>query len=76
MLDGTTGQNAVNQAREFSRVTKVTGIIVTKLDGTAKGGALLSVKNELNLPIKYIGVGEGIDDLQPFNPTEFADSLF
>ena len=76
VLDGTTGQNAVNQAREFSRVTKVTGIIVTKLDGTAKGGALLSVKNELNLPIKYIGVGEGIDDLQPFNPTEFADSLF
>ncbi len=76
VLDGTTGQNAVNQAREFSRVTKVTGIIVTKLDGTAKGGALLSVKNELNLPIKYIGVGEGIDDLQPFNYKEFADSLF
>lgn len=76
VLDGTTGQNAVNQAREFSRVTKVTGIIVTKLDGTAKGGALLSVKHELNLPIKYIGVGEGIDDLQPFNPTEFAASLF
>lgn len=76
VLDGTTGQNAVNQAREFSRVTKVTGIIVTKLDGTAKGGALLSVKHELNLPVKFIGVGEGIDDLQPFNPTEFAESLF
>lgn len=76
VLDGTTGQNAVNQAREFSRVTKVTGIVVTKLDGTAKGGALLSVKHELNLPVKYIGVGEGIDDLQPFNPTEFAESLF
>ena len=76
VLDGTTGQNAVNQAREFSRVTRVTGIIVTKLDGTAKGGALLSVKHELNLPVKYIGVGEGIDDLQPFNPTEFAESLF
>ena len=76
VLDGTTGQNAVNQAREFSRVTRVTGIIVTKLDGTAKGGALLSVKHELNLPVKYIGVGEGIDDLQPFNPAEFAESLF
>ena len=76
VLDGTTGQNAVNQAREFSRVTRVTGIIVTKLDGTAKGGTLLSVKHELNLPVKYIGVGEGIDDLQPFNPTEFAESLF
>ena len=76
VLDGTTGQNAVSQAREFSKVTKVTGIIITKLDGTAKGGALLSVKHELNLPVKYIGVGEGIDDLQPFNPTEFAESLF
>ncbi len=76
VLDGTTGQNAVNQAREFSKVTKITGIIVTKLDGTAKGGALLSVKNELGLPIKYIGVGEGIEDLQPFVPYEFAESLF
>lgn len=76
VLDGTTGQNAVNQAKEFSKVTKVTGIIVTKLDGTAKGGALLSVKDELNLPIKFIGVGEGIDDLRPFDPHEFAESLF
>ena len=76
VLDGTTGQNAVNQAREFGAVTPVTGIIVTKLDGTAKGGAVLSVKSELNLPVKYIGVGEGIDDLQPFDPQEFARGLF
>ena len=76
VLDGTTGQNAVNQAREFGAVTPVSGIIVTKLDGTAKGGAVLSVKSELNLPVKYIGVGEGIDDLQPFDPQEFARGLF
>lgn len=76
VLDGTTGQNAVNQAKEFGSVTPVTGIIVTKLDGTAKGGAVLSVKSELNLPVKYIGVGEGIDDLQPFDPQEFARGLF
>lgn len=76
VLDGTTGQNAVVQAREFSKVTKITGIIITKLDGTAKGGALLSVKNELNLPIKFIGVGEAIDDLQPFDAESFTESLF
>ena len=76
VLDGTTGQNAVNQAKEFGAVTPVTGIIVTKLDGTAKGGAVLSVKSELNLPVKYIGVGEGIDDLQPFNAQDFAKGLF
>ncbi len=76
VLDGTTGQNAVNQAKEFGSVTPVTGIIVTKLDGTAKGGAVLSVKSELNLPVKYIGVGEGIDDLQPFNAQDFAKGLF
>ena len=75
-LDGTTGQNAVNQAREFKNVTPVSGIIVTKLDGTAKGGAVLSVKSELDIPVKFIGVGEGIDDLQPFDPHEFALSLF
>lgn len=76
VLDGTTGQNAVNQAREFKNVTPVSGIIVTKLDGTAKGGAVLSVKSELDIPVKFIGVGEGIDDLQPFDPHEFALSLF
>lgn len=76
VLDGTTGQNAVVQAREFSKVTKITGIVITKLDGTAKGGALLSVKKELNLPIKFIGVGEAIDDLQPFDAESFTESLF
>lgn len=76
VLDGTTGQNAVNQAREFKKVTDITGVIITKLDGTAKGGALISVKAEVDVPIKFIGVGEGIDDLQPFSAKAFADSLF
>ena len=76
VLDATTGQNAVNQAREFKAVTDVTGIVLTKLDGTAKGGVVISIKNELNVPVKYIGVGEQIDDLQPFNNIEFVDALF
>ncbi len=76
VLDATTGQNAVNQAREFNKVTKLTGIILTKLDGTAKGGVVLSIREELKLPVKYIGVGEGIDDLQPFNAEFFTDALF
>lgn len=76
VLDATTGQNAVNQAKEFKNVTEITGIILTKLDGTAKGGIIIPIKNELNIPVKYIGVGEGIDDLQPFNAKEFADSIF
>ena len=76
VLDATTGQNAVNQAREFNKVTKLTGIILTKLDGTARGGVVLSIKEELQLPIKYIGVGEGIDDLQPFSAEDFANALF
>ena len=75
-LDATTGQNAVNQAREFMNVAEITGIVLTKLDGTARGGVVLSIKNELKLPVRYIGVGEGIDDLQPFNPTAFAKALF
>lgn len=75
VLDATTGQNAVNQAREFKNVTDITGIILTKLDGTAKGGVVLSIKNELQIPVKFIGVGEGIDDLQPFNSKEFAQSI-
>ena len=75
VLDATTGQNAVNQAREFKNVTDITGIILTKLDGTAKGGVVLAVKHELGIPVKYIGVGEGIDDLQPFNCEEFANGL-
>ncbi len=76
VLDATTGQNAVNQAREFAQVAELTGIVLTKLDGTARGGVVLSIKNELKLPVKFIGVGEGIDDLQPFDPGAFAKSLF
>ena len=76
VLDATTGQNAVNQAREFMNVAELTGIILTKLDGTARGGVGLAIKNELKIPVKFIGVGEGIDDLQPFNPQAFAQSLF
>lgn len=76
VLDATTGQNAVNQAREFAKIAEITGIILTKLDGTARGGVVLSIKNDLKVPVKFIGVGEGIDDLQPFNPRAFADGLF
>ncbi|MBO5463151.1 MAG: signal recognition particle-docking protein FtsY [Clostridia bacterium] len=76
VLDATTGQNAVNQAREFARIAEITGIILTKLDGTARGGVVLSIKNDLKVPVKFIGVGEGIDDLQPFNPKAFAEGLF
>ena len=76
VLDATTGQNAVNQAKEFRDIAEVTGIILTKLDGTAKGGVVLNIKNELQIPVKFIGVGERIDDLQPFNAKEFADALF
>lgn len=76
VLDATTGQNAVNQAREFMNVAEITGIVLTKLDGTARGGVVLAIKNELKIPVKFIGVGEGIDDLQPFNPSMFAESLF
>ena len=72
VLDAATGQNAVNQAREFSNVANITGIILTKLDGTAKGGIIVAIKNELGIPVKYVGVGEGIDDLQPFDPEDFA----
>ena len=76
VLDATTGQNAVNQAREFMNVAEITGIVLTKLDGTARGGVVLAIKNELGIPVKFIGVGEQIDDLQPFNPKAFADGLF
>ena len=76
VLDATTGQNAVNQAREFKEVAEITGIVLTKLDGTARGGVVLAIKNELGLAVKFIGVGEQIDDLQPFNPKAFADGLF
>ena len=76
VLDAATGQNAVNQAREFKNVADITGIVLTKLDGTAKGGIVIPIHNELNIPVKYIGVGEGIDDLQPFNAKEFVDGIF
>ena len=76
VLDGTTGQNALAQARQFNEVANVTGIILTKLDGTAKGGIAVAIQSELEIPVKYIGVGETIDDLQKFNPDEFVNALF
>lgn len=76
VLDATTGQNAVSQAKLFSEAADITGIILTKLDGTAKGGIVISIAKEQNLPVKFIGVGEGIDDLQEFNPDDFAKALF
>ena len=75
VLDGTTGQNAISQAREFTRCVNVTGLVVTKLDGTAKGGIVLSISRELELPVKYIGVGEKIDDLQIFDRGKFVEAL-
>ncbi len=75
VLDGTTGQNAVQQAREFTKFVNVTGLVVTKLDGTSKGGIVLSISRELNLPVKYIGVGEKIDDLQLFDRSSFVEAL-
>ncbi len=76
VLDATTGQNAIQQAKEFMEAAEITGIILTKLDGTAKGGVVLAIKNDLKVPVKFIGVGEGIDDMRAFNPKDFAESLF
>ena len=76
VLDAATGQNAVNQAREFKNAADITGIILTKLDGTARGGVVLAIREDLGLPVKFIGVGEQIDDLQPFHAEEFARALF
>ena len=76
VLDATTGQNGVNQAKEFKESSKITGLILTKLDGTAKGGIVLSIKRELGIPVKFIGVGEGIDDMKPFSAKEFTKALF
>ncbi len=76
VLDATTGQNALNQAKEFSEVTDVSGIVLTKMDGTAKGGIAIAVQAELGVPVKYIGVGEKIEDLEKFNAEEFVDALF
>jgi fused signal recognition particle receptor len=76
VLDATTGQNGVMQARTFLESLEVTGIVLTKLDGTAKGGVILGIGNELRIPVRYIGVGEGIEDLRPFDPDEFVEALF
>ena len=76
VLDGTTGQNALNQAREFGQAADLTGIILTKMDGTAKGGIAVAIQSELNIPVKYIGVGEHIEDLQKFDPEQFVNALF
>lgn len=76
VLDATTGQNAISQAKVFGEAVNVTGIALTKLDGTAKGGVVISIKTDLQIPVKMIGVGEGIDDLQPFNPREFIAALY
>jgi len=75
VLDATTGQNAVSQAKTFSEVSQLTGLILTKLDGTARGGIILSIRDELNVPVKFVGVGEQLDDLQPFVPQAFAEAL-
>nr|WP_237732031.1 signal recognition particle-docking protein FtsY [Bathymodiolus thermophilus thioautotrophic gill symbiont] len=76
VIDGSSGQNAINQAKAFNQAITLNGISITKLDGTAKGGVLFAIADELNLPIRYIGVGEGIDDLKPFEPKEFIEALF
>ena len=76
VLDASTGQNAIEQARQFTKATDVTALALTKLDGTAKGGVVIGVSDQFQIPVKYIGVGEGIDDLQVFNKHEFVDSFF
>ncbi len=76
VVDGNTGQNAIIQAREFSKYAKLTGLIITKLDGTAKGGMVFSICSELDIPVRYVGVGEGIEDLLTFDPEQFVEALF
>ena len=76
VLDGSTGQNAFEQAKQFTAATEVNALAVTKLDGTAKGGVVIGISDQFQVPVKYIGVGEGIDDLQVFNKMEFIDSFF
>jgi fused signal recognition particle receptor len=76
VLDATVGQNGLSQAREFTSVAGVNGIVLTKLDGTAKGGIAVAIAHDLELPIRYVGIGEGIDDLVPFSPDEYVDALF
>ena len=76
VVDATTGQNGIAQAKEFRGAADITGLVLTKLDGTAKGGVVLTIKKQLGIPVKYIGVGEGIDDMKTFDPEEFAEALF
>lgn len=76
VLDATTGQNAIMQAKQFNRAVEIDSLALTKLDGTAKGGVVIAINRELDIPVKYIGVGEGVDDLQPFDPEKFAEALF
>jgi len=76
VLDGTIGQNSINQAKTFKEATDITGIVITKLDGTAKGGAIIPICKELKIPVKFIGVGEGIEDLQPFDAKAFVEAIF
>jgi fused signal recognition particle receptor len=76
VIDGSTGQNAFEQAKQFTAATEVTSLAVTKLDGTAKGGVVIGISDQFQIPVKYIGVGEGIEDLQVFNKYEFVDSFF
>ena len=76
VLDGSTGQNAFEQAKQFTLATEVTAMAITKLDGTAKGGVVIGISDQFKIPVKYIGIGEKIDDLQVFNREEFVDSLF
>jgi fused signal recognition particle receptor len=76
VLDGSTGQNAYEQAKQFTAATEVTSMAITKLDGTAKGGVVIGISDQFKIPVRYIGLGEGMEDLQPFNRMEFVDSLF
>ena len=76
VLDGSTGQNAFEQAKQFAAVTQITSLTITKLDGTAKGGVVIGISDQLKVPVKYIGLGEGVDDLQIFDKKQFVDSLF
>ena len=76
VLDAATGQNGISQAKEFKNAASITGLVLTKLDGTAKGGVVLSIKRELGIPVKFIGVGEQIDDMKPFDPEEYVKALF
>ena len=76
VLDGSTGQNAFEQAKQFTKATEVTAMAITKLDGTAKGGVVIGISDQFKIPVKYIGLGEGMEDLQAFNKKEFVDSLF